>query len=343
MAPEGLHMAGVQSDSPQPPQAAQQSIPPSAPGPDAPAPRVSPRRWQPGNYSRRAQLLMALAIIFLPTIGLLTAIFALGSTSNAPSVSSPSPPLTSVMVQLLDVACHINQNSSVFSNSDYFYALGAFAVPGQNSRAPVRIETMVTEPFPMQRGQSITYTANPPLLFASTLPEGETIKGGLLAYTNNDKSLNIDNFSTWSQQVADEVDKQLQEMQITSGNLANVAPDTILQLAAQGWLQVTGPANMSATELGRQPLTIATQGAANESHTWNMSAPNTPQIQGWNYTVRYQVTRSLLAPTAPRQQTYEQPTSEQEALTSPAPAIILVSAAGDVAHIRHIFYLMTPE
>lgn len=202
---------------------------------------------------------------------------------------------------------------------------------------------MVTEPFPMQRGQSITYTANPPLLFASTLPEGETIKGGLLAYTNNDKSLNIDNFSTWSQQVADEVDKQLQEMQITSGNLANVAPDTILQLAAQGWLQVTGPANMSATELGRQPLTIATQGAANESHTWNMSAPNTPQIQGWNYTVRYQVTRSLLAPTAPRQQTYEQPTSEQEALTSPAPAIILVSAAGDVAHIRHIFYLMTPE
>ncbi len=342
-------MAGVQPGSPQPPQAAQQNTPPSTPGPDAPtsapAARFAPFRWQPENYSRRTRLLVALAIIFLPTIGLLTAIFVLGFTSNAPGASTPAPPLTSVTVQLLDVACHINQNSSVFSNSDYFYTLGAFAVPGQNSRAPVRIETMVTEPFPMQRGQSIAYTANPPRLFASTLPAGETIKGGLLAYTNNnnDEGLNIDNFSIWSQQVADEMDKQLQDMQITSGNLADVAPDTILQLAAQGWLQVTGTANMRATELGRQPLTIATQGAPNESYTWNMSAPNTSQTQGWNYTVHYQVTRSLLAPTAPRQQTYEQPESEQEALTSAAPAIILVSAAGDVAHIRHIFYLMTPE
>jgi hypothetical protein len=342
-------MAGVQPGSPQPPQAAQQNTPPSTPGPDAPtsapAARFAPFRWQPKNYSRRTRLLVALAIIFLPTIGLLTAIFVLGFTSNAPGASTPAPPLTSVTVQLLDVACHINQNSSVFSNSDYFYTLGAFAVPGQNSRAPVRIETMVTEPFPMQRGQSIAYTANPPRLFASTLPAGETIKGGLLAYTNNnnDEGLNIDNFSIWSQQVADEMDKQLQDMQITSGNLADVAPDTILQLAARGWLQVTGTANMRATELGRQPLTIATQGAPNESYTWNMSAPNTSQTQGWNYTVHYQVTRSLLAPTAPRQQTYEQPESEQEALTSAAPAIILVSAAGDVAHIRHIFYLMTPE
>jgi hypothetical protein len=288
-------------------------------------------------------LLAALAIIVLPTIGLLVALLIIGSASSAPAIHTSSLPPTSVTVQLLSITCQVNENSSVFSRGDHFYMLGAFAVPSQNPKAPVTVEAMVTEPLPIYTGQSISYNANPPLLFAGMLPAGATIKGGLVAYSNDDASLDVSIFPTWSKRVATEMGKQLQTMNVTSGNLVSVAPAMILQLAVQDWHQAAGKANTSAVELGQQPLSIATQGAPSEPHPWHITSSEAVQTQGWDYTIRYQVIRSPLAPGTPLQPTPEQPASEQEALTSAVPAIILVSTAGDVAQSWRVSYFMTPE
>ena len=335
-------MAGIQPGG-QPPGPQQSSLPtlpgPGAPMP-APAPPFSPGWWEQrrSQYPRRARRLIALAIILLPTVALLAALFIVGQFAPSSSAQSPAP-LVNVTVQLLGATC---QDRGVdLSCVHRFYLLGALVAPDPASpEARVISQAQVTPPMEIGSGKAAMFSGGNQLLFVGMVSPGAALMGGLVAYDDM-KGLNTTMLSTWSGQVAGDVAAQLQQKGITSGNLeSRSSAKQILGFAAKAWLARANLDSDSAEMLGRQQLTIPATGGASEPKSLELiQRPNASSGEGSDYTVQYQITRSPVSPAALARQAHRQPMSEQEALTRTASAATILAIAGDVPQMRRNIYI----
>ncbi|AMW27039.1 hypothetical protein [Arthrospira platensis] len=183
--------------------------------------------------------------------------------------------MTRIRIELIDVYCADTED---VTGADDFYLVGAL-VGGDVTKA------ILTRPIKINDKQRKSFNPGDSVLFDGNLQPGQVIKGGLKAYDEDagkDWSKYGDTVGAISSMVSGAV---------SAAGPYGVLAGTILSAAT------TGVGILASSDkddlLGACELEISAVGPAYEVREWKMSKKNSFMgWSSWDYTVRFQISRS---------------------------------------------------
>lgn len=234
------------------------------------------------------KLIMKVAILFL----LLVVLAGCGTPSVAQSTTptSQSVPMVRVTVQLVDVVCDHKQNA--FGYHDSFYMMTAFAAPQANPQARPVTQAQLSLPLDITSGQDLELPQSHLLVFDGLVPLHGSARGGFTAY-NDKHGLTWNSIDLWVAKIAKSVGDKLFEDSIDSAELGAIAAFAIIDIGVNVWYALAGLTKDNSNQLGKLNLDIPASGPPSEDgvlHFYN--AGGWFGVNGWDYTVKYHVTRT---------------------------------------------------
>jgi hypothetical protein len=226
----------------------------------------------------------------MPTTGPFTAT----PTPTFTPTPSPTPtpvPMVRVTIKLIEVFCNTKENAFT---PDELYLMTTFSDPDKELSADAYTQSHLTQPLAISGGQGLPFPLSPLTIFDEVLPQHSQIKGGLTAY-NDTNGLDWGRIQTWSADIAESVGNGLIEDGITSDNWPTVAAGVVLNLAVVAWYGLAGLSDDTAHQLGKEALTLSSDGPPSEDRTFHFAHQGSVLgIGSWDYTVNYQITRSFV-------------------------------------------------
>ncbi len=260
--------------------------------PLAPTIRAAIRRssWQQCVFLGLAGVLVVLLCLLVIIVALASVKPSQNPHATAQGPLSPTPtpiPMVRVTIKLVDVFCGTKENA-LFSH-DQFYMMTTFASPDKDRKARASTQSQLSQPIDITGGQEARLDL---MVFDGLVPQQGSVTGGLTAY-NDTQNLEWANIQSWSVDVAQTVAGGLINAGIDSGSLGTVAAGVILDMAVKAWYATANLSSDNAHQLGKMELTVPASGLPSDDEVWHFSHTNSV-LDNWDYTVRYQVTRTLV-------------------------------------------------
>lgn len=251
---------------------------------------------------KQSRLIIVITTLFLVVV-LTTGCDPSGSsvapriTPSPTVIPSPTPtpiPMVRITIQLVDVFCGSKENA--FGFHDHFYMMTTFAAPGPNPKAKLHTQSQLFQPLDITSGEDLPVTQSPLVVFDGLVPQQQgSVRGGFTAY-NDTQGLAWGNIEVWVADIAQTVAGGLITSGIDSGNFYEIGAGVILDLGVKAWYATADLNSGNAHQLGKQDLVVLASGPPSEDivlHFYNSGG--FLGAGGWDYTVRYHITRSLVA------------------------------------------------
>jgi hypothetical protein len=150
---------------------------------------------------------------------------------------------------------------------------------GTNTKAAL------TRPVWINDGETKPFRPEDQLLFDARVPEGNTVRGGLVAFDE-------DYAKDWAKHgdMVNKITNGVAVLLAASGNPGAVTAGGILKGAVTTWSEL---ARLDLDDnLGSLELTIPASGPGAESKSWDLKKGGWG-LSTWNYTIRYRITRTF--------------------------------------------------
>lgn len=208
------------------------------------------------------------------------------------SAAGGGTPMVRITVQLVDVVCNHKQNA--FWYHDQFYMMTTFAAPRSDPKAHVNTQAQLSLPRDITSGQDLALPQSHLLVFDGMVPPQGSIRGGFTAY-NDKQGLTWNEIDRWVATIARSVGNKLLEKSLESGNIQTIAALAVLDLGVNAWYVLAKLNKDNSHQLGEQDNVIPASGPPSEDevlHFYNSGFLG--GINGWDYTVHYHITRTLV-------------------------------------------------
>lgn len=233
---------------------------------------------------------LARAAVLAATVCLLLGM-ALSACSSSDQVQSKteSPPMVRITINLIDVFCNTKEGALLFH--DHFYMMTTFAGSVQNPKAHVNTKSQLFTPLDITSGEDLPVPHSPLAAFSALVPQHGIVRGGFTAY-NDTLGLDWGSIESWIADIAKTVGDGLITDGVLSADLGEIAVGLVLDLAVKAWYSTADIDSGNANQLGKQNLDVSADGPASESDVLHFSQDGGLLGASWNYTVKYQITRT---------------------------------------------------
>ena len=176
-------------------------------------------------------------------------------------------------IELVDVYC--DNTEDIFMRDD-FYLVGALA-GGETTKA------ILTRPIKIFGRETKQFRPEDVVLFEGEIPQGQSVKGGLKAYDEDDAK-------DWAKygDTIKEISNSVSSVLAAAGP-QGATPGQIVSAATKR-VGILGNSDRDDL-LGTTELEISATGPALEERTWKMSNKSS-DASTWDYAVRYRIQRS---------------------------------------------------
>ncbi|HEU5379343.1 MAG TPA: hypothetical protein VFV38_28305 [Ktedonobacteraceae bacterium] len=169
-----------------------------------------------------------------------------------------------------------------------------FAAPRSDPKAHVNTQAQLSLPRDITSGQDLALPQSHLLVFDGMVPPQGSIRGGFTAY-NDKQGLTWNEIDRWVATIARSVGNKLLEKSLESGNIQTIAALAVLDLGVNAWYVLAKLNKDNSHQLGEQDNVIPASGPPSEDevlHFYNSGFLG--GINGWDYTVHYHITRTLV-------------------------------------------------
>jgi len=209
---------------------------------------------------------------------------------SAQQAAHKATSMVRITIQLVDVFCNHKQNA--FGQHDSFYMMTTFAAPGPNPKSRPDTQALLSLPLDITDGQDLNLPQSHLLVFDNLVPLQGSIRGGFTAY-NDKQGLTWNNINLWTSAIAKQVGDQFLKDSVDSESLQLMAASAVLDLGVNIWYQIAQMTRDNSNQLGLQDLVVQASGPPSQDGVLNFHNDGTLfGINGWDYTVRYHITRS---------------------------------------------------